>query len=165
MEESENVTPTTSASGTPDGAQRSARQIVVRRLWCPVFVLVWWFFVLVDFSIIAAARRRRAYLYFFRWCGCVELQHCIKSSMCSSHCTVQLCCLCRHIGSFYTVPLLTCLLSIYSIWKLNLIKPRIIINTATCIKRLFFTYRGFSESRPVFSSPIAAYFRRAFIWC
>jgi len=31
-EESENVTPTTSASGTPDGAQRSAGQIVVRQL-------------------------------------------------------------------------------------------------------------------------------------
>jgi len=96
---------------------------------------------------------------FFRWCGGVELQHCIKSSMCSSHCAVQLCCLCRQTGSFYTVPLLTCLLSIYSMWKLSFIKPRITINTATCIKRLFFTYRGFSESRPVFSLPMGANFR------
>jgi len=31
-EESENVTPTTSASGTPDRAQRFVGQIVVRRL-------------------------------------------------------------------------------------------------------------------------------------
>jgi len=31
-EESQNMTPTTSASGTPDGEQKSAGQIVVRRL-------------------------------------------------------------------------------------------------------------------------------------
>jgi len=110
------------------------------------------------YSIIAAARRRRAFCSFsLMWD--VELHHCIKSSMCSSHCAVQLCCLCRQTGSFYTVPLLTCLLSIYSMWKLSFIKPRITINTATCIKRLFFTYRGFSESRPVFSLPMGANFR------
>jgi len=140
------------------------------RLWwgdCNVrfSYLLWWFLYSRIYSIVAAARRRRAYLYFFRWCGCVELQHCIKSSMCSSHCAVQLCCLCRQTGSFYTVPLLTCLLSIYSIWKFSLIKRRITINTATCIKRPFFTYQVFSESRPVFSLPMGAYFRWAFIWC
>jgi len=26
-------------------------------------------------------------------------------------------------------------------------------------------YRGFPESRPVFSPPMGAYFRWAFIWC
>jgi len=29
----------------------------------------------------------------------------------------------------------------------------------------FYTYRGFPECCPVFSPPMGAYFRRAFIWC
>ena len=137
---------------------------------------LWWGDCNVRCSYLYGGFRTRGFQYYCRFPEASRLLQFFVdvgawnySTVLSHQCVLQIvlfsCVVCA-VRLAVSIPYLYWrLLSIYSMWKLSLIKPRIIINTATCIKRLFFTYRGFSESRPDFSLSMGAYFWRAFVWC